>query len=248
MYDRLAPVYDFLVSDEQLTPVGCVRALTQCVELPRPGARILDCAAGTGRLAVGLAMGGYRVVASDSSPAMTARARGLAQELSVPLDVVTCQWSDLRSQTQGEFDCVLCTGNSISHAPGVAGRREALSAMASILRSGGVLVLSFLDWEAMRPAEVTVTIGNRVLVRDGQKGLLVQTWVPSGEADLPDHLLIAVAAFREEGRVESQGERLDVWPFTPAQLRDDLDAAGLKVEHTEPTADGGGYWLTAQRS
>ena len=79
-YDQLAAVYDWLVADDMLSPEGSVAAHDAVVAaLPR-GARVLDCAAGTGLLAVGLAERGFGVVASDASPAMIARTRALAAD------------------------------------------------------------------------------------------------------------------------------------------------------------------------
>jgi 2-polyprenyl-3-methyl-5-hydroxy-6-metoxy-1,4-benzoquinol methylase len=70
-YDGLADVYEWLVPDALLTPEGTVAAFGGSVSLPR-GGRVLDCACGIGQLAVGLALCGFDVVASDASPAMGA--------------------------------------------------------------------------------------------------------------------------------------------------------------------------------
>jgi predicted RNA methylase len=57
-YDPLAAVYDWLVPDSLLTPKSSAAALAEVVVDLAPGARVLDCAAGTGLLAVGLALQG----------------------------------------------------------------------------------------------------------------------------------------------------------------------------------------------
>jgi predicted RNA methylase len=54
-YDTLAAVYEFLVPDAVLTPQGSADAFAAYVA---PSARVLDCACGTGTLAVGLALRG----------------------------------------------------------------------------------------------------------------------------------------------------------------------------------------------
>jgi 2-polyprenyl-3-methyl-5-hydroxy-6-metoxy-1,4-benzoquinol methylase len=62
-YDALASVYEWFVPDELLEPAGAVAAFAPVVaELPA-GGRVLDCAAGTGQLAVGLALRGFDVTA-----------------------------------------------------------------------------------------------------------------------------------------------------------------------------------------
>ena len=74
-YDTIAAVYDFLVPDALLTPEGSAAAFAEHVE---PGAVVLDCACGTGTLAVGLALRGCETTATDASAAMVARTKRLA--------------------------------------------------------------------------------------------------------------------------------------------------------------------------
>jgi SAM-dependent methyltransferase len=71
-YDGLADVYDWLVPEALLTPEGTVAAFSGLLSLP-PVGRVLDSACGIGQLAVGLALQGFDVVASDASPAMVQR-------------------------------------------------------------------------------------------------------------------------------------------------------------------------------
>src|SRR3954469_24338840 len=115
LYDTLAPVYDWLVPEPLLTPQGSVEAFADVVAQLPPGARVLDCAAGTGQLAVGLALRGFDVVASDASPAMVERIRALAGEHGAALRAGVCAWEDLTPDQP--FDAVFCVGNSITHSP-----------------------------------------------------------------------------------------------------------------------------------
>jgi hypothetical protein len=68
-YAELADVYAWLVPEALLTPDGTVAAFSEVVDRLEPGARVLDCAAGTGQLAVGLALAGFRVTSSSRSAA-----------------------------------------------------------------------------------------------------------------------------------------------------------------------------------
>src|SRR4051812_34619866 len=151
LYETLAAVYDWLVPDALLTPEGSADAFAPALaELPR-GARVLDCAAGTGQLAVGLALRGFAVTATDGSPRMIARARALAARHGVALEAATCAWAELGGRPWAErFDAVLCVGNSLTHAEGRAGRREALAGMARSLRPGGLLLVTSRNWEELR--------------------------------------------------------------------------------------------------
>ena len=72
-YGTLVEVYEWLEPDELLEPESQLAAFADIVEELSPGARVLDCAAGTGELAVGLALHGFHVTATDASHAMIER-------------------------------------------------------------------------------------------------------------------------------------------------------------------------------
>ena len=97
-YGTLADVYDWLVPEAVLTPEGSVAAFAAVVDELPAGARVLDCAAGTGPLAVGLALRGFDVAATDASDAMIARTRALAGRRGVALDARVCAWEALGRQ------------------------------------------------------------------------------------------------------------------------------------------------------
>jgi hypothetical protein len=69
----LAGVYEWLMRDEMLTPQGSVAAYAGVVGELRPDARVLDCSAGAGHLAVGLALKGRRRIGSGKALVYRAR-------------------------------------------------------------------------------------------------------------------------------------------------------------------------------
>jgi 2-polyprenyl-3-methyl-5-hydroxy-6-metoxy-1,4-benzoquinol methylase len=107
-YDTLAEVYDWLAPDALLTPEGSVDAFAGAVvDALEPGSRVLDCAAGTGQLAVGLALRGFDVVATDASAGMIDCTRRLARERGAELEARACAWEDLPAQGWRDgFDAV----------------------------------------------------------------------------------------------------------------------------------------------
>ena len=144
-YTQLAPVYEWLLDDAIITPEGQVAAFAPLLDALPPGARVLDCAAGTGLLAVGLLLRGFDATASDLSAAMLVRARSLAAERGVALETVQCAWDDLTAQGwEARFDAVFCVGNSLGH---VRERVRSLRAIAATLNPGGQLVLTSRNWE-----------------------------------------------------------------------------------------------------
>jgi SAM-dependent methyltransferase len=76
-YDSLASVYAWLVPDALLEPEGAAAAFAGVTDGLAPGARVLDCACGTGQLAVGLALQGFAVTATDASDATLAAMAGV---------------------------------------------------------------------------------------------------------------------------------------------------------------------------
>ena len=150
-YLALSDVYEWLIPDAKMTPAGAAAAFGDLVATLPPGARVLDCACGTGQLAVGLAGLGLDVVAADASGGMVRRTQELADEVGVSLRTLHSTWDELPDHLDAStFDLVFCVGNSLGHAEGAAGRSTALVAMSRLLSPGGRLVLTSRTWELER--------------------------------------------------------------------------------------------------
>jgi SAM-dependent methyltransferase len=242
-YGTLADVYDWLVPPELLSPEGSAAVFDGLYELA-PGARVLDCAAGTGTLAVGLALRGFDVVASDASEAMIARTRALAALHSVELDACVRAWEDLTGPPS--FDAVFCIGNSITHAEGQAGRRRALSAMAGVLRPAGLLVLTSRNWELVRAGGSGLRVSDRLVERAGGRALVVHDWTIRDDWDQMHTMEVVVALLGDDGAVSAHGERLSFWPFRHEELEADLRAAGLEPETSTYDPDVERYLVSAR--
>jgi SAM-dependent methyltransferase len=226
VYDTLADVYDWLVPEALLEPEGTAAAFeTVIAELPG-GARVLDCACGTGTLAVGLALRGFEVTASDASEGMVARTRALAAEHGARVEAGVRLWEDLDG---GPFDAVFCVGNSITHAQD---RRGALAGMRRVLRDGGLLALTSRTWE--RPQEA----GEEVVERHGRRARVTRSWEP-GE-------LCVGVTFEDDGT--TYAERLRFWPFTHEELQADLRATGFELVASTFDPEVGRYLVTARTS
>jgi SAM-dependent methyltransferase len=247
-YDALADVYDWLAPDALLTPQGSVAAFARVVDGLEPGARVLDCAAGTGQLAVGLALAGFRVTASDASGAMVQRTQRLAREHGAHTSVVTCAWDHLdRQGWRGAFDAVFCVGNSLTHAPGQTGRRAALAAMATVMREGGLLVLTSRNWERVREAGSRLEVGEELVERRGRRGLVIHSWTIPSRWEEPHHLDVAVALLNSGDEVTARSVRLRFWPFLHQTLLDDLRTTGLRPITDTYAPETERYLVTAQR-
>ena len=241
MYGTLAAVYDWLVPDALLTPQGSADAFKPLLE---PGTRVLDCAAGTGTLAVGLALAGFDVTASDASPQMMERTLALAHAHGVDVRAEVRLWADLHG---GPYDAVLCVGNSLTHAQGRRGRRAALTGMKRVLRPGGLLVLTSRNWEQVRARPAGFQVAQRLVERHGIAGLVIRNWTIPEHWTEPHGMDTAVALLDGGGNVTTHAERLIFWPFTREMLDADLLAAGLRQVESSWTPDADRYLVTARR-
>jgi SAM-dependent methyltransferase len=247
-YEALAGVYEWLVPEPLLTPEGSVAAFAGVVDTLQDGARVLDCAAGIGQLAVGLALRGFEVVASDASPAMVERTRALAERLGVDVSAMTCEWDHLARQGwQDSFDAVFCIGNSLTHAAGKGHRRAALWGMASVLRDRGLLVLTSRNWERVRAEGSGLRVVDRLVERGSERALVIHAWTIADSWEDRHYVDVAVARLGSSGRVTARSERLSFWPFRHEELDDELRAVGLSPESTTYTCEVERYLVTARR-
>jgi SAM-dependent methyltransferase len=246
-YDTLASVYDWIVPEVLTTPRGSVEAFLPYLDDVPAGARVLDCAAGAGPLAVGLAQRGFEVTATDASAGMVDRVKALAGAEGVDVVAQVCAWAELAAQGFEPFDAVLCVGNSLAHARGRAARQAALGAMARVLRPGGVLVLTSRNFEQMRAERWGLKVFDHVVVRDGRPGVPIYSWWIAENWEDMHEFDVAVALIGDDGAVVTPGERLQFWPFSSEMLDEDLRAVGLEPETTSYAADAPNYVVTARR-
>lgn len=241
-YGTLAEVYEFLVPEPLLEPEGAVAAFTAVVDQLDQGARVLDCACGTGQLAVGLALEGFAVTASDASPEMVDRTRALAAERGVALTAEVRRWEEL--ETGVPFDAVLCVGNSLTHA---RDRRAALAGMARVLRPGGLLAVTSRNWELLRERHPGTEIDDDVTERRGRRALVGRAWTIPDAWEEVHHLDIAIVEPGGAGASRHHAERLDLWPFRREQLDADLRASGFTPASSTWAPDAERYLVTARR-
>lgn len=247
-YGELSEVYEWLIGDDKVTPAQAAAAYgNDVVGVLPPDARILDCACGTGQLAVGLAGLGLDVVAADASDGMVRRTEDLASEHGVSLQALRASWDELPNHLQDStFALVFCVGNSLGHAQGKAGRLTALEAMSRLLEPGGRLVLTSRNWELVRAAGSRVDIRDRLIRRHDRDAVVSYYWQIEQHWEQEHFLEISVAQIEPDGAVRPCSERLSIWPFRYEDLVAELGAVGLSVVTTtfDPAADG--YTVVAE--
>lgn len=119
-------------------------------QLEAAGARrVLDAACGTGHHAIALAQAGYQVVGADLSPSMVARARANAAAARADVRFHAAGFGQLAPRIEGDFDALLCLGNSLPHVLTSDDLARALADFAASLRPGGLLLIQNRNFDAV---------------------------------------------------------------------------------------------------
>jgi SAM-dependent methyltransferase len=181
-YDALAADYHLIFQDwtESVRRQGEV--LDRLIRTERPNARsVLDCACGIGTQAIGLAARGYRVHATDLSPAAAARANREARAAGATLTTGVADLRTLASDVAGVFDVVLACDNALPHLLTDDDLGQAVRGMARKLRPDGLFLASVRDYDRLAaerppgelPRSFADPTGRRIVVQ-------VWEWAPDG--------------------------------------------------------------------
>ena len=115
----------------------------------RGAKKVLDVATGTGFHSVRLLKAGFEVVSADGSPAMLAQAFENAKMHGYILRTVCADWRFLNRDVHGEYDAIICLGNSFTHLFKERDRRKALAEYYAMLKHDGVLILDQRNYDAI---------------------------------------------------------------------------------------------------
>ena len=245
-YENLAADYDWLFDDDALASGLAINhpATARLLERTSHASAVLDAACGTGVSAAALARRGYHVWAADGSDAMVemAAARFRREHLEIPL--MRCMWADLPAAVDERFDVVLCIGNSLVHAADRDAMIQALTGFRQVVRPGGHVVVDSRNWEKLHAERRIVQVADRVVTRRGRRCIVLYAW------EIPDrlhqeHVAHLVFIFEDGGRIEPREHRIGFYPFTPGELRERLEVAGLREVDTDFDDGRDRYAVTA---
>ena len=119
----------------------------------RPGLKIIDVGAGTGRYAFYLAQKNCCVTAVDIVPQYVKLMREKAKQQSLNLDIFQGNAKNLSRFSDSKFDAVLCMG-PLYHLKTEKGRREALYECLRILKPGGIIAAAYVNRYASHLMEI----------------------------------------------------------------------------------------------
>lgn len=140
---------------------------------------VLDCSCGIGTQAIGLALYGYKVHATDASPAVLARAKQEAEAFGVALTFEVADLRSLNAEVAGKFDVLLSCDNALPHLLTEANLLLAARQMRTRLRRDGLLLVSIPDYnQAVQEQRQAAWTATPPRVFDGAAGrrIIFQIW------------------------------------------------------------------------
>ncbi len=111
--------------------------------------KVLDAATGTGFHSVRLLQEGFETVSADGSPQMLAKAFENGRKHGHILRVVHADWRWLNRDVHGEYDAIICLGNSFTHLFSERDRRKTLAEFYAMLKHDGVLILDQRNYDSL---------------------------------------------------------------------------------------------------
>ncbi|MFL0736350.1 MAG: class I SAM-dependent methyltransferase, partial [Prochlorococcus sp.] len=120
---------------------------------------VLDVATGTGFHSVSLLKEAFDVISADGSPNMLARAFQNARDHGQLLRTAQADWRFLNRDIHGEFDAVICLGNSFTHLFRESDRRKSLAEYYAVLKHNGILILDHRNYDRLLDQGVAVRSG-----------------------------------------------------------------------------------------
>jgi len=178
------------------------------------GLRIVDYAAGNGRVVEPLLQHQAQVVAVEQAPEQVAQLQALARGYTHQLEVVDAPYET--AELSGQFDAAICLGNSFNYLP-LPEATAWWKRIGEVVKPGGILLLhTGMLAESILPNFVASDWyeagGVRMLVRH--------------EYELSQSCLVSETVFLREGEEEHRLMRHYV--YTAARVVNRLQAAGFQ--------------------
>ncbi len=110
---------------------------------------ILDCSCGIGTQAIGLALYGHDLAATDLSPKSVERAREEAERLGAQIAFEVADFRVLEERVRGLFDTVISCDNALPHMLTHEHLLRAARSIHSRLRTDGLFLASIRDYDTL---------------------------------------------------------------------------------------------------
>ena len=235
-YDELAEDYDALHADWPSSVRSQGETLDRLIrgELGDAPQRVLDCACGIGTQAIGLALRGHDVLATDLSPGAVERAAREAAAMGAALRTGVADFTRLAEQVAGTFSCVLACDNSVAHLHADCDLAGFAAGVRAKLEPGGLALVSLRDYA---PLVAERAPGHPVRVGPGTISFQVWEWDDDGRS-----YELAQFTLRGEGeRWETACRRTRLRALLREELCGALSGAGLAEVRWRAPGETGYY-------
>ncbi len=150
-YNNMASYYDKLFYDWQSTTHEQAEFLDKIFK--NNGfdhhAKLLDCACGIGTQAIGLALLGYNITASDISIEELEEAKKRATQNHVEICFEQANFCNLASTFSEQFNIIIAMDNALPHMLSSAELESAVKSIANQVAPGGMFVASIRDYDGL---------------------------------------------------------------------------------------------------
>jgi SAM-dependent methyltransferase len=136
---------------------------------------VLDCSCGTGTQAIGVALHGHQVHATDLSPVSIDCARRESAEFGATMTFGVADFRKLGESVSDTFDVVISCDNSFAHCLHDDDLATALASIKSRLKPGGLILVSIRDYDELT-ADKPIFNSQRVQDKPDGRRVAFQVW------------------------------------------------------------------------
>ena len=209
------------------------------------GPDVLDLACGTGRVGLGLAASGLRVIGGDASEAMLTIAEGKRRQSRVAMEL---RRFDMRSlDFTSQFNLVVCALDSFGHMLTIEDQESCLAGVFRALKPGGVVAIDVMNPSPeMLSARDGVVLHQSDFEADGIQIRHFVSWLVDYEAQqmTVEHMYDSVGA---DNSVKRRQTGYDLRFFFRFEMELLLRAAGLTVRSVYSDYDRSEYKIDGHR-
>ena len=225
-YDQLTPFYHLVYRDWNASVHRQGEQLSALIKAEWSSSRkILDVSCGIGTQAIGLAMLGYSVSASDLSEKEIERAKQEAHSRGVEVSFSVCDMRKAHVHHGSGFDVVVSGDNSLPHLLTDEDILLALKQMTACLSEGGGCVITVRDY-ALEERGRNLVKPCGIRMANGYRYLLFQVWDFEGEHyDLTFFFVEENLATQE---VRTHAMRSKYYAISTSRLSELMQEAGLR--------------------
>jgi glycine/sarcosine N-methyltransferase len=212
-YDDMAEEYHFIFADWEKSVYRQADILAAMLEKLGETApkMVLDCTCGIGTQAIGLAMKGYNVHATDLSPEEIEKAKDYAKRFDLP-QAMSFAVADLLETpiNPEEYEIVLAFDNAIAHFQTDEDLAKALNTMRVQLKKGALLTMSLRNYDMLAQERPTESFVSNADDANGRR-IVFQTWDWAEDGSFYKMEMFFMRRDGDTWRTKSYQTRLRAW-------------------------------------